>query len=71
MLQEDYNTEYIKNAIVNAMKAKGVSQRQLALKVGIHYSAISRIFDGEFNPKLKVFLAIVHALDLDITELVA
>jgi len=46
---------------------KGMTQKELAEKVGLHQSAIARFESGESNPALKTILKIVGALDQKLT----
>lgn len=46
---------------------KGMTQKELAEKVGLYQSAIARFESGESNPALKTILKIVGALDQRLT----
>lgn len=50
--------------LVAARRAKGLSQAQLATKLGMQQSALSRIENGRGNPGLCTLLTIAKALDV-------
>ena len=50
----------------NARKAMGLSQRELANKLGIPQSHLSRIEGGNVNIKLASFVEIARTLDLEV-----
>ncbi len=50
-------------------KSKGITQEQLAEKVGIGTSNISYIENGKFAPTIENFEKIVQALDVEPYEL--
>ncbi|MBS3947832.1 MAG: helix-turn-helix transcriptional regulator [Dethiobacter sp.] len=52
--------------IVRIRKAKRITQRELALKVGIHQQVISRFEREKHIPTLTGFLKILNGLDLDL-----
>ena len=45
---------------------KGLSQEELAEKVGTRQSAISRLESGRYNPSFKVLRKVAQALDSEI-----
>ena len=55
--------------IQHLRKIKGISQEELADKVGISAQHCSRIERGEYIPSLQTFLVIVEVLNLDISKL--
>ncbi|GEM_PF-1969334 len=55
------------NHIAKIRLEKGMTQNELAEKVGLHQSAIARFESGESNPALKTILKIVGALDQKLT----
>lgn len=55
------------NHIAKIRVEKGMTQSELAEKVGLHQSAIARFESGESNPALKTILKIVGALDQKLT----
>ncbi|TAI48985.1 helix-turn-helix domain-containing protein [Flagellimonas allohymeniacidonis] len=57
----------IKDAVKGILKAKGMTQSDLAKKLGISQETISRQIGG--NPTLKTITDIANALDVDIREL--
>jgi ribosome-binding protein aMBF1 (putative translation factor) len=52
--------------IVRIRKTKRITQRELALKVGIHQQVISRFEREKHIPTLTGFLKILNGLDLDL-----
>jgi len=51
--------------------AAGLSQEQLAFKVGVHRTYLGGIERGERNPSLRNIAAIAVALDITLRELFA
>ncbi len=49
----------------------GLSQEELAFKVGVHRTYLGGIERGERNPSLKNIAAIAKALDITLSELFA
>jgi len=49
--------------------AKGLSQEELAFRVGVHRTYLGGIERGERNPALKNIAAIAKALDVTLSEL--
>jgi len=49
--------------------ARGLSQEELAFKVGIHRTYLGGVERGERNPSLKNIAAIAIALDISLREL--
>lgn len=58
-LQVLYN---IKREIIRLRLEQGLSQKDLADKVGTKQSAISRLESGEYNPSVEFLIKIAHAL---------
>ena len=48
---------------------KGLSQQQLAEMVGVSRQTINAIEKGDYNPTIKLCLAICHALDKTLDEI--
>lgn len=53
----------------SARAAKDMSQQQLAEAVGVTRQTINAIERGDYNPTIKLCLAICHALDRTLDEL--
>ena len=53
-----------------ARAAKDLSQQQLAETVGVSRQTINAIEKGDYNPTIKLCLAICKALDKTLDELV-
>ena len=54
----------------SARAAKDLSQQQLAEAVGVSRQTINAIEKGDYNPTIKLCLAICHVLDKTLDELV-
>lgn len=50
-------------------KEKGVTQKELAEKIGISYNYLSNLENNKFEIKLGLLLKISNVLNLDIKEL--
>lgn len=62
--------EYQFGQRVRALRlARGLSQEELAFKVGIHRTYIGGVERGERNPSLKNIAAIARALNITLREL--
>lgn len=57
------------NRVKVARTEKGLTQQQLASKVGVTRQTISLIEKGKYNPTLKLCLEICLALDKTLDEL--
>lgn len=53
--------------LITARHEKGISQKQLAAKIGTKQSAIARLESGNTNPSLDFLEKITHALGLHLT----
>ena len=53
----------------SARAAKELSQQQLAEAVGVSRQTINAIEKGDYNPTIKLCLAICHTLDKTLDEL--
>lgn len=53
----------------SARAAKDMSQQQLAEAVGVTRQTINAIERGDYNPTIRLCLAICHALDRTLDEL--
>lgn len=52
----------LKREIIRLRLAQGLSQKELAERVGTKQSAISRIESGNYNPSLEFLNKVAHAL---------
>src|SRR5699024_9057304 len=59
----------LKNRLKMARAEKGLSQTQLAERVGVSRNTISSIETGQFNPTAKLALILCIALDKKFEEL--
>lgn len=55
--------------IKKARKELGITQEQLAEKVNMHYTTISRIETGDSNPPIQTIAKIAKALKIPLSEL--
>ncbi len=63
-LYEDLGPEFaIIEMVIKKRIEKGLSQKELAQKVGTKQSAISRFESGNYNPSLSFLQKVVEALD--------
>lgn len=68
----EFRTEYdalepefaIVHAMIEARKNAGLTQTQLAEKIGIDQSDISRLENGEGNPSLRTLKRLAAAMDM-------
>jgi len=59
----------IGNKLFAARKLKGLTQEQIADKVGITRSYYAQVERGERNPTTTIILAIVDAIGVDISDI--
>ena len=57
-------------ALTQEMKARGLTQIELAARAGISTSFLSQLLAGTGNPSLQVLSALAVALDVPLTRLV-
>lgn len=55
--------------IKEVREAKSISRRELAAKIGVHYSMIEGIENDRWKPSLETFARLVEALDLSADDL--
>ena len=55
--------------IKELLKEKGVTQKELAKRMGISDGAVSQILGGQYSPKLDTLQRIAQALEVDVAEL--
>ncbi|MGY1869842.1 helix-turn-helix transcriptional regulator [Nocardia gipuzkoensis] len=58
----------LKRALIRSREAAGLSQSQLADKIGVHRSVISRFERADSNPRLSMLRYYAHALGVLITH---
>ena len=58
------NLEKIGNELKKARESKGLTQTDVAKKVGLHYNSYAKIERGELQPSLKTLDKIYKALGL-------
>lgn len=64
---EDLEPEYqIVRAIIERRIQKGMTQAELARKVGTRQSAIARLESGTYNPSLRFLKKVAKALDAQV-----
>lgn len=57
------------NRVEEIRSARGLTRRQLAERVGVHYQTVGYLERGEYSPSLALALRIADALETDIREL--
>jgi transcriptional regulator with XRE-family HTH domain len=62
----NYATQAIAVSLKKARVAKGLSQRDLSLLVGVPQAQISRIEAGTVDPRASSLVALARALDMDL-----
>lgn len=63
-MSENFSVEEVAQAIIEARKRLGVSQRELAKRIGISPPTMNRIEKGGGNIEAKTLLRIAEALDI-------
>lgn len=64
---DDLEPEYqLIKSIIEQRKLKGISQAELARKMGTRQSAIARLESGTYNPSLRFLKKVARALDAKI-----
>lgn len=53
--------------IIEARLKKGLSQSQLAEKIGTKQSAVARLESGEYNPSISILEKVANATDTRLT----
>ena len=70
MEDEAFRTEYERLGpgfeVARLRMIRGLTQQELAKRVGTHQSSISRLESGEREPSLSFLRRVVHALDGDL-----
>ena len=56
----------IKTQVIRLRIEKGLSQKELAEKIGTKQSAISRLENGDYNPSVELLSKIAKALDKEL-----
>lgn len=52
----------IKSQIIKLREEQGISQKELAQKIGTKQSAISRLENDDYNPSVELLDKVAHAL---------
>ena len=52
----------IKSQIIKLREEQGISQKELAKKIGTKQSAISRLENDDYNPSVELLDKVAHAL---------
>ena len=56
--------DIITQALINARKTSGLTQKQLPIKTGINQSDISKIENGNANPSIRTLKRLSDAMDM-------
>lgn len=59
----------LKHKIAYWRNKRGLSQRELADKVGVNPSAIAHYETGHNKPRIETLFKLAHALDVEVSEL--
>ena len=70
ILLEEGRRELFDNHIKKVRKRKGLTQVQLAKKLGISQGRVSEIEHLDYRPTIKTYRRVAKALGVDITELI-
>lgn len=54
----------VTQALINARKASGLTQKQLSIKTGINQSDISKIENGNANPSIRTLKRLANAMSM-------
>ena len=54
----------VTQALINARKASGLTQKQLSIKTGINQSDISKIENGNANPSISTLKRLANAMGM-------
>lgn len=69
-IQKEYNhlepIYAITREIINLRIENGLTQKELAEKIGTKQSAISRLENGSYNPSLEFLTRVAHALGKEV-----
>lgn len=63
--------ESVRNRIEERLKAKGMTQRELAARLGVSEVTVSRWLSGERNPSIETMSRIASALDTTAAHLLS
>ena len=63
------NINQIRDKIISAIKNSGLTQKEIANKLGVCQQTISHYFNGTKLPTLDTFANLCVALDLDPAEI--
>lgn len=74
MKKPDFKAEYdalepefaIIQAIINARKTKGLTQKELSERTGIAQGDISKLENGSANPSLRTLKRLAAAMDMEL-----
>ena len=59
----------IGEALKHWREVRGLSQRQLAERTGLHYVHIARLELGQGNPTVSTLVTLAEALELEVVDL--
>lgn len=66
MPEQSQNREFVHNRIAMLRAERGVSRRQLAEALGVHYQTVGYLERGEYSPSLFVALRIAEFFDVPV-----
>lgn len=65
-VSEDRSSDAVVNRIALLRAEQGVTRRQLADALGVHYQTVGYLERGEYNPSLHLALRIAEFFDLPV-----
>lgn len=70
MEMKDNYSQKMSEAIKEEMQFKNITQEQLAKKIGISRSSLSKILSGHYRADFQIIVELVRLLDMSIDDVV-
>lgn len=70
MAMRDNYSQKMTEAIKEEMQFKNITQEQMAKKIGISRSSLSKILSGQYRADFQIIVELVHLLDMSIDDIV-
>lgn len=68
-MKENYSLKIVE-AIKEEMQFKKITQEQMAKKIGINRSSLSKILSGQYKADFQIIVEMIRLLDMSIDEIV-